>query len=89
MMPSAGECLFLLCPVVLAALLLWRWPESRRVRVGSPILYGVIVGGVIGATLALVAHIASARVPWTEVAVVLWFTIAWAYGQWRRWGTGR
>src|SRR5690606_1904078 len=83
---SFGSIVFLLAPPALAGVLLWRFPESRRVRPRSLLLYLAVMSLLIWGALRFVASVAAARVSLWEVAVVLWFTIAWrlAWALWTR-----
>jgi len=94
-----GSLLFLLAPLLLATFLLWRHPKYRHVRVWPLLLYVLAMGGLIWGALQFVGWIGEMKVLWWEVAVVLWFTIAWRlawtiwartvgrWGQrWVRWG---
>lgn len=83
-MSLPGPWLFLLAPIALASVLLWRFPACRRVRLRSLVVYVVVMSLLIGGALELVAFIAGGRVVWTEIIVVLWFTIAWRLG-WTLW----
>lgn len=78
--------LFLLAPLLLAGFLLWRWLARRRIRLGSLLLYVVVMSGLIWGALRILAEIAGARVMLREVLVVLWFAIAWrlAWSIWSR-----
>lgn len=84
MLSSPGGWVFLLSPVVLGVLLLGCFPEYRRFRWRAVISYPVIMGLLIWGALAVVAHIASARIVPREILVVLWFTIAWRLA-WEIW----
>ena len=86
MRSSLGWYLFILAPVALAAVLLWRFPSCRRIRIRPLVLYVLVMSGLIYAALRVVAYIAMAIVPPREVLVVLWFTIAWrlAWEIWNR-----
>lgn len=79
-----GQILFLITPVLLAGLLLWRFPSCRWFRWQSLFIYGVVMSLIIWAALQLVASIGSARVVYTEIAVVLWFTVIWRLA-WELW----
>jgi len=83
---SFGFWVFMLAPVVLGAVLLWRFPSCRRVRYRSLFFYVVIMSLLIWGALEIVAYIASAKVPPVEIAIVLWFTISWrlAWAIWVR-----
>ena len=81
---SIGEWVFLLAPVLLAGLLLWRFPRCRRVSYRSLLVYVLVVGSLIWGALAFVGYVATAKVPAGEVVIVLWFTIAWRLG-WTIW----
>ncbi len=83
---QVGLVLFLLAPPVLAGLLFRLDPRTRRVRPRSLLLYVLVMGAMIYGALRLVAFVAMARVPLGEVAVVLWFMIAWrlAWALWTR-----
>ncbi len=83
---SIGASLFVLAPAALGGLLLWRYPETRRVRIRSLVFYVVVMSLLIGAALEVVAYIAGAKVPIQEVGIVLWFTIAWRllWAIWKR-----
>ena len=89
---SYGQWLFILAPVILGAVLLWRFPSSRRVRLHSLIIYVVVMSAIIFGALRFVAYIAAGRVIPSEIAIILWFTIAWrlAWTLWTktvgRWG---
>jgi pimeloyl-ACP methyl ester carboxylesterase len=83
---NAGEWLFLLAPLALGIILLWRYPATRLVRVRSLVFYIVVMSLLIWGALQAVAFVAMARVPLVEVLIVLWFTIAWrlAWALWTR-----
>lgn len=84
-MPSRlGECLFVIAPLMLAAVLLWKWPKHRRFRLRTILLYLLVMSGLITGALHVVASIATARVIYAEVLIVLWFTIAWRLA-WEIW----
>ncbi len=70
-----GNAIFILAPVALATVLLWRYPAARRVRLGSLAAYPLVMGAILYGALRFVAWIAVARVPWSEVLIALWFTI--------------
>jgi len=79
-----GWLLFLLCPPLLASMLLWRFPAYRRIRYRSLAIYLVVMSLLIWGALRFVAHLAQGRVMPVEVGVVLWFTIGWRLG-WTLW----
>ncbi len=94
-----GCVLFAVGPLFLAVVLFLIDRRSRRIRPASILSYVVIMAMLIAGALHLVAHIAEARVIWTEVVIVLWFTIEWRLGwavwarvvgragqRWVRWG---
>lgn len=81
---TVGEWVFLSAPILLGAVLLWRFPDSRRFRWRSIVLYIAVMSLLIWGALQLVAWIATARVIPSEIAVVLWFTIAWRLA-WEIW----
>lgn len=84
---SWGGWVFTAAPIILAALLLLWFPRYRwRVRWRPLLTYLVVMTAIITATLHLVAYIASARVVYREVAVILWFTIIWRLA-WEIWST--
>src|SRR5438552_10468976 len=71
-----GAAIFVAVPIILAAWLGWRYPCYRRVRLRSIAIYLAVMTVLLWGTLRFVAYVATAIVPWREVAVVLWFTIA-------------
>ncbi len=89
---SIGLLLFILAPIFLGAILLWRYPTCRRIRIRSLVLYAVVMCLVIYGALRLVAYIAGGQVKLLEIPVILWFTITWrmAWTLWTktvgRWG---
>jgi len=84
MLSAFGNAVFLLAPVVLTSVLWWRFPRCRRVRCRSVLVYVVVMSLLIWGALQLVAWIAMAKVPAREVAIVLWFAIAWRLA-WELW----
>ncbi len=84
MVGSPSGWLFLAAPLVLAGVLLWRFPAYRRFRWRSLAVYAVVMTLLIWGALAIVARIASARVIYTEIPLILWFTIAWRLA-WEIW----
>ncbi len=81
---AASELVVLAAPVVLAGVLLWRFPRCRRLRYRSLLLYVLVVGSLIWGALALVGYVATAKVPPREVVIVLWFAIGWRLA-WELW----
>lgn len=83
---NPGTVAFILIPIILAGLLLWRYPGYRRLRARPLFVYVVVMSLLIWGALAFVAHIAGARVVAGEIAVILWFTIGWrlAWTLWSR-----
>ena len=84
--PIVGWFGFFLAPPLLAGVLVGRFAPYRRVRLGPLVIYVLVMGGLIGAALGFVGHVAVARVAVGEVLLVLWFTIAWrlAWTLWSR-----
>jgi pimeloyl-ACP methyl ester carboxylesterase len=81
---TPGGWLFAGAPVLLAALLLWRFPECRRFRIRPLLLYAILMSLLIWGALAVVARVASARVAAREIPLILWFTIGWRLA-WELW----
>ncbi len=94
-----GYLCFAVAPPVLGCVLFRLDPRTRRIKASRILGYLVVMAVLIWGALQIVAHVASARVIWTEVLVVLWFTIAWRLGwavwvrtigvwgqRWVRWG---
>jgi len=81
-----GYLLYLAGPVVLGAILLWRFPACRRIRYRDLVIYLVVMSLLISGALYIVALLAGGRIMPREVAVVLWFTIGWrlAWTLWSR-----
>lgn len=84
MVGSFGAWLFLTAPLFLAAILLWRFPQYRRFRYRAILAYVAIMSGLILAALAIVAQVASARIIYREIPIILWFTISWRLA-WEIW----
>lgn len=70
-----GAVIFILAPLALAAVLLWRYPATRRLKPAALLTYPLVMGAVLYGALRLVAWIAVARVPWSKLLIALWFTI--------------
>jgi len=81
-----GLVVFLLPPVVLGGFLLWYYPDCRRIRFRSLVVYVLTLLVILWAALKFVAFVASARLPLRELAIVIWFTIIvrLAWELWRR-----
>jgi pimeloyl-ACP methyl ester carboxylesterase len=81
-----GLVVFLLAPVVLGGILLWYYPDCRRIRLRSLLVYVLTLLVILWAALEFVAFVASARLPLRELAIVTWFTISvrLAWELWRR-----
>ncbi|NLE58161.1 MAG: alpha/beta fold hydrolase [Planctomycetes bacterium] len=84
MFSTIGYVIFVLAPAVLGAILLWRFPKYRRVRLRSILVYLVVMSLLIYGALRFVCYIASATVALREVFVVLWFAITWRLA-WELW----
>lgn len=82
MQPS--EWLYLMAPVLLAGLLLWRWPDARNVKPANLLLYAAVLFALCGAAAWFVAVVASARVIFAEVLIAVWFAIGWRLA-WELW----
>ncbi|NLX13040.1 MAG: alpha/beta hydrolase [Phycisphaerales bacterium] len=63
-------------PVLLAIILLWRFPRYRRFRIRSLVFYTVVMLLLIWGAMALVAWIATAKVVIREIFIVFWFTVS-------------
>ena len=70
-----GWVAFWAAPLVLVALLQRVRSCHHRVRIRSIVVYLVVMSVILGATLHVVAWIAGAVVPPTEVLIVLWFAV--------------
>ncbi len=81
---SFAGIVFVLAPLLLGGLLLWRYPQYRHVRWRHIAFYVVFLSIVLYGALRVVAEIATAHVPPWEVVVVLWFTLAWRLA-WTLW----
>jgi len=83
---SVGLWLFILAPFVLGAILLWRFPATRRTPPRAIAFYLVVMILLILGALHVVAYIAGGQVKYIEVLIILWFTIAWrmAWALWTR-----
>ncbi len=84
MLHTPGGYIFLCMPLVLAGVLLWRFPAYRSFRCRSVLVYVAIMSALIWGALQVVAYIASARVIWTEIPLILWFTFGWRLA-WELW----
>jgi pimeloyl-ACP methyl ester carboxylesterase len=79
-----GRSAFLLAPIALGAILLWRFPKCRRIRPLRLLGYVVFLTVIVGGALALVAYVATAQLAAREVAIAVWFTISWRIA-WELW----
>lgn len=84
MIGSPSGWLFLAAPLVLGTFLLWNFPDYRRFGWRPLATYVLIMSLLIWGALAVVAQIASARVVYSEIPLILWFTITWRLA-WEIW----
>lgn len=79
-----GRLAFLFAPVLLGGILLWRFPECRRIRPIRLLAYVLFLIVLVGGALEFVAYVAVAQLAVREVAIAVWFTISWRIA-WELW----
>lgn len=81
---TAARLFFIAAPILLATILLWRFPRCRRVKLRHTSIYIGLMTVLIWIALQCVAYVAHAAVPVQEIVVVLWFALGWRLG-WALW----